>query len=147
MARHKVPVTKFLIVAGILAIIAAVAYTGFATRTSIVPDVSAKNFSLKITPTSNGPVFMSAKSPAKKSIPTGLNSPTINVARGDKVTVHVISEIHGGKYDFAIPDLNVRSKELGFFEADTITFVADQKGEFIYTSTGHPEMKGLFVVQ
>lgn len=49
-------------------------------------------------------------------------------------------------YDFVIPDLNVHSKMLGFFEADSVTFVADRAGEFTYTSSLHPEMKGLLVV-
>jgi plastocyanin len=35
---------------------------------------------------------------------------------------------------------------LGFFEADSVTFVADRAGEFTYTSSLHPEMKGLLVV-
>jgi plastocyanin len=144
---NKFPIVKYAIIGGLVAIIATVAYTGFASRTSIFPAANAKNFSLKIANTAQGVAFVSVGTSGKKSIATGHTSPTLDVIKGDTVTIHVINELHGEKYDFVIPDLNIHSKELGFFEADTITFVADKKGEFTYTSSNHPEMKGLFVVQ
>lgn len=147
-ARHhkKFPVVKFAILGGIIALVASVAYFGFATRTSILP-AGGKNFSLKISKTTQGIAFVSLNpSGGKKSLAVGHNSPTMDVIRGDTVTIHIISEIHGEKFDFVIPDLNVHSKMVGFFEADTITFVPDRAGEFVYTSTSHPEMKGLLVV-
>jgi hypothetical protein len=147
-ARHKkFPVAKYVIIGALTAIVAAVAYTGFAARTSVLPAVNAKNFSLKITNTSNGTAFVSVGSQGKKSIPRGHTSPMLDVIEGDTVSIHLINEIHGEKYDFVIPELNIHSKQLGYFEADTITFIADRKGEFTYTSTSHPDMKGLFVVQ
>lgn len=145
--RHKkFSIVKYSIVGVIIAIIAIVAYTGFASRSSPLPAVGATNFSLKITNTSKGVAFVSVGTTGKKSIPTGQTSPTLHVTQGNAVTIHIISEIHGENYDFIIPELNVHSKQLGFFEADTITFVADKRGEFIYTSTEHPEIKGLLVV-
>jgi hypothetical protein len=147
-AKHKkLPVGKLIIVGGLVALAASVAYFGFATRTSVVPTMGGKNFSLKISNTSQGIAFVSVGTAGKKSIPTGHNSPTLDVIKGDTVTIHIISEIHGQKYNFIIPDLNVQSKQIGYFESDTITFVADKQGEFVYTSTDHPEMKGLLVVQ
>lgn len=127
--------------------VGAVAYFGFAARTSVLPVAGTKNFSLKINITPQGMAFVSVGTQGKKSLAIGHNSPTFDVVKGDAVTIHVINEVHGEKIDFVIPDLNVRSKMLGYFEADTITFVADKQGEFVYTSTTHPEMKGLLVVQ
>lgn len=144
---HKFPVAKVAIVGGLIALIGAVAYFGFASRTSVLPIAGAKNFSLKISNTSKGIAFVSVGTSGKKSLAIGHNSPTIDVIKGDSVSIHIINEVHGEKYDFVIPDLNVHSKMLGYFEADTVTFVADKQGEFVYTSTTHPEMKGLLVVQ
>ncbi|MEM2760872.1 MAG: hypothetical protein QXU32_12800 [Nitrososphaerales archaeon] len=145
--HKKFPIVKYAVIGGIIAIIAAVAYTGFASRTSVLPVANAKNFSLKVTNSANGIAFVSVGSGGKKTIPVGHTSPTLDVIEGDTVTIHVINEIHGQKYDFVIPELNVHSKQLGYFEADTLTFVADKKGTFTYTSTNHPEMKGLLIVQ
>lgn len=130
----------------IIAIIAIVAYTGFASKSSPLPSVGATNFSLKITNTSNGIAFVGVGTSGKKSVPVGQTSPTLHVTQGNAITIHIISEVHGEKYGFVIPELDVHSKQLGFFEADTVTFVAEKKGEFTYTSTGHPEIKGLLVV-
>lgn len=144
--HKKFPVAKLVILGAIIAIVGSISYFGFAARTSVLPVVGAKNFSLKISNTSQGVAFVSVGNVGKKSMAVGHNSPMIEVVKGDTVTVHLISEIHRDKYDFVIPDLNVHSKIMGFFEADTVTFVADRTGEFTYTSSLHPEMKGLLVV-
>ena len=145
--KQKFPVVKLAIVGGIIALIGVVAYFGFATKTSVLLSAGAKNFSFTIKQTSNGPAFISVGTSGKKSIATGHNSPTLEVSKGDTVTIHVINEDTAEKHDFAIPDLNVHSKMLGYFEADTMTFIADKAGTFTYTSTTHPEMKGQLVVQ
>ena len=147
-ARHKkFPVAKLAIVGAIIALIGIVAYFGFATRTSILPTANAKNFSFTIKKTSSGPTFVGVGPGGKKTIATGHNSPTLVVNKGDAVTIHIINEDTGEKHDFVIPELNVHSKVMNYFEADTVTFVADREGEFTYTSTTHPEMKGLIVVR
>ncbi len=147
-ARHKkFPVAKLVIVGGLVALASSIAYFGFATRTSVLSALTGKTFSLNISNTPNGIAFVSVSSAGKKSIQAGHNSPTLNVIKGDTVTIRILNEVHDKKYDFVIPDLNVHSKQLGYLEEDTITFVADKQGEFVYTSTDHPEMKGLLVVQ
>lgn len=144
--HKKFPTTKLIVLAAVIAIIGSVSYFGFASRTSILPVAGAKNFSMKISNTAQGVAFVGIGNVGKKSLAAGHNSPTIDVVKGDTVTVHLISEIHGEKYDFVIPDLNVHSKPIGYFEADTVTFVVDRVGEFVYTSSLHPEMKGMLVV-
>lgn len=145
--RKKLSMTKVAIIAGVIAVIGVVVYFGFASKTSVLPTAGVKNFSLKISETSNGIAFVSVGTQGRKSLAVGHNSPTFDVNKGDTVTIHIISEIKGEKYDFVIPDLNVHSKAVGYFEADSITFVADKTGELTYTSTGHPDMKGQIVVQ
>lgn len=145
--RKKLSMTKIAIIAGVIAAIGVVVYFGFANKTNVLPTAGAKNFSLKISETSNGIAFVSVGTQGRKSLAVGHNSPTFDANKGDTVTIHIISEIKGEKYDFVIPDLNVHSKAVGYFEADTISFVADKTGELTYTSTGHPDMKGQIVVQ
>lgn len=145
--RKKLSMTKVAIIAGVIAVIGVVVYFGFASKTSVLPTGGGKNFSLKVSETSNGIAFVSVGTQGRKSLAAGHNSPTFDVNKGDTVTIHIISEIHGDKYDFIIPELNVHSKAVGYFEADTISFVADKTGELTYTSTGHPDMKGQIVVQ
>jgi plastocyanin len=147
VTHRKFPVARLVIIGGLVAMIGAVAYFGFASRTSVVPSAGGKNFSLKISDTSKGIAFVSVGTQGRKTLATGHNSPTFDVNVGDTVTFHIINEVHGGEFDLIIPDLNVHSKPIGYFEADTVTFVVEKRGEFIYTSTGHPEMKGLLVVQ
>ena len=144
--HKKFPTMKLIVLGAVIAIVGSISYFGFASRTSVLPVAGAKNFSLKISSTPQGVAFVGISNVGKKSLAVGHNSPSIDVVKGDTVTIHLISEIHGEKYDFVIPDLNVHSKAVGYFEADTVTFVADSAGEFVYTSSSHPEMKGMLVV-
>jgi plastocyanin len=40
----------------------------------------------------------------------------------------------------------VHTKDLGYFQTQTVTFIADKEGTFQYYCTIHPEMKGNIVV-
>ncbi len=125
----------------IAAIIGTVGYLGIA-------NISAKNFYLKIGSTSHGIGFVEAgKSGKTIGFGSGRSDPILYVNKGDTVTIHIINEAHGEKYDLVIPELNVHSKPLGYFETDTVTFVAYKEGEFTFSSTSHPEVKGTLVVQ
>jgi plastocyanin len=50
------------------------------------------------------------------------------------------------KHNFNIDQFNVHTKDLGYFQTQTVTFVADKEGTFQYYCTIHPEMKGNIVV-
>jgi plastocyanin len=43
-------------------------------------------------------------------------------------------------------EFNVHTRDLGYFETQTVTFLADKKGTFEYYCTIHPEMKGIIKV-
>ncbi len=141
--QKKFPFVKYAILGGIAALVAYAVIMGV----SGIQSAGAKNFSFEIKNSSTGPQFISVGSSGKKSIATGHNSPTLEVNMGDTVAIHVENLDSTENHDFVIPDLNVHSKALGYFQADTVTFVADKKGEFTYTSSTHPEMKGQIVVQ
>jgi len=67
---------------------------------------------------------------------------TLNL--GSLQSIHVINEDYEthSKHNFNINEFNVHTRDLGYFETQTITFLADKKGTFEYYCTIHPEMKG-----
>lgn len=145
--QHKSPILKFIIIGVAVAIAGAIAYTTMSGVSSPFTSSGGKNFSLKITETSQGLAFVSAGGGGKKVIATGHNSPTLEVNLGDTVTIHVVNEDTEDPHDFVIPEFNVYSKLIDYFETTSVTFVADKVGTFTYTSTTDPEMKGQIVVR
>jgi hypothetical protein len=88
----------------------------------------------------------------KQTPQRGMTSPTLIVSKGNLVSVHVINEILNTEaeksiHNFNIDEFNVHSKDLGYFESQSITFLADTPGEFIYHCTLHPEMKGQLIIK
>jgi hypothetical protein len=98
--HKKFPTTKLIVLGAVIAIVASISYFGFASRTSVLPVAGAKNFSLKISNTTQGVAFVSVGNVGKKSLAVGHNSPMIDVVKGDTVTIHLISEIHREKLRF-----------------------------------------------
>jgi hypothetical protein len=67
---------------------------------------------------------------------------------GSLQSIHVINEDYEthSKHNFNINEFNVHTRDLGYFETQTITFLADKKGTFEYYCTIHPEMKGIIEI-
>lgn len=81
-----------------------------------------------------------------------MTSPTWTIPKGNLVTIHLINEITNkplekSLHNFNIDAFNVHSKDLGYFDTQSITFLADKSGQFTYHCTIHPEMKGLLTIQ
>lgn len=76
-------------------------------------------------------------------------NPVYSYKKGDLVSFHVINEDNEthSKHNFNIDEYNIHSKSLGYFEADTVSFVADKAGTFNYYCSIHPEMKGTITVE
>ncbi|NDF34381.1 MAG: hypothetical protein EB154_00685 [Nitrosopumilaceae archaeon] len=74
-------------------------------------------------------------------------SPTIYLTKDQLASVHIMNNDKDFKHNFNIDEFNVHSKDLGYFEPQTITFVADKTGTFRYHCTLHPEMSGQVIVQ
>ena len=51
------------------------------------------------------------------------------------------------KHNLNIDEFNVHTRDLGYFETQAITFVADKTGTFEYYCTLHPEMRGNITVE
>jgi hypothetical protein len=76
-------------------------------------------------------------------------NPTYFLKQGSLESVHIINEDYDthSKHNFNIDQFKVHTKDLGYFESQTITFIADKLGTFEYYCTIHPEMRGTVTVE
>ena len=90
-----------------------------------------------------------ATTSGKKSSGGSSVNPTIYISKGSVEAIHMINEDSdtGSKHNINIDELNVHSRDLGYFESQAITFVADKTGTFNYYCSIHPEMKGNIIVE
>ena len=97
-----------------------------------------------------GYAFVSKSTTSGKKSPgaSSLN-PTIHISLGSVEALHMINEDSdsGSKHNINVDEFNVHSRDLGYFESQAITFVADKSGTFNYYCTIHPEMKGNIIVE
>jgi plastocyanin len=116
-----------------------------------IPNIGApNNHFIKATHSTNsGYIWLSMSSGSAKGIRTNggggnIMNPTYDFNMGELESVHVINEDYKthSAHNFNIDELNVHTKDLGYFQSQTVTFVADKAGTFHYYCTIHPEMKG-----
>ena len=77
------------------------------------------------------------------------HGPTITLNQGNTLSLHLInedSETHS-KHNINIDEFDVHSKDLGYFQSQTITFTANKTGTFDYYCSIHPEMTGKIMVK
>ena len=76
-------------------------------------------------------------------------NPVYFLKKGSLESVHLINEDYDthSKHNFNIDQFKVHTKDLGYFESQTITFIADKLGTFEYYCTIHPEMRGTVTVE
>ena len=139
----------------VVAVVAIVAYFGIS---SMIPVNS--NYPVFAAPRNNyvkalhsaqaGYVFASQSVTSGKKSGGGPSSanPTIHLTKGGVEAIHVINEDKDpdSVHNFNIDAFNVHSRDLKFFESQSITFIADKDGTFEYYCTIHPEMKGSVIV-
>ena len=153
----KFSITK-LIGIGILVIIAAGSYYAYQSFIPVNVDYPVflvpENILIKTGQSSDGNfVFNHQSSRGGKQTPhPGMASPTLNISKGNLVSLHIINEIKNipnqkSIHNFNIDEFNVHSKDLGYFESQSINFLADKSGEYVYYCTLHPEMKGLLIIK
>jgi len=147
------------IITGIVVIVSAGGYYAYQSFIPVNVDYPVflvpENILIKTGKTTDGHyAFAMQSSRGGKQVPRpgGMTSPTLNVSKGNLISVHIINEIlntdaEKSIHNFNIDEFNVHSKDLGYFESQSITFLADKPGEFIYHCTLHPEMKGVLSVK
>ena len=138
----------------ICGIVLAVAGVGYAAMMSTIP-VNARypvlgvpaNHYIKVVNSQNGPAFASTSTKGGKGFSGagGHITPTIEVNNNELVSIHILNEDHQ-KHNFNIDQFNVHTKDLDHFGSQSITFVADKSGKFIYYDSLNPKMNGTILV-
>lgn len=84
----------------------------------------------------------------KKTVSNGVLDSSIHISKGALVALHFINEDKdtGTQMDLNIDAFNVHTNKLSYFQAQTISFIADKEGTYSYYSNLHPEMKGTITV-
>jgi nitrous oxide reductase len=124
-----------------------------ANGSSPVFGLPANHFIKAVHSSSSGYQFISQSSGSVKGVRSsgggGMVNPTYTFTRGDLQAIHVINEDYDthSLHNFNIDELGVHTRDLGYFETQTVTFVADKPGTYQYYCTIHPEMKGDIVIE
>lgn len=86
------------------------------------------------------------------ALPTsGDTSSPISASIGNLIQIHLINEEKNetgipSKPNLNIDEFNVHIKDLGYFQSESVTFLADKEGSFDYYCSIHPEMRGTIIV-
>ncbi len=149
------------VVIGIVAVATAISIISFYAINSMIPVNGnspilspPRNIFIKASHSpQTGYIFVSQSSGAVKGLRGSggggySTNPTYTFNKGGVESVHMINEDYEthSKHNFNIDQFNVHTKDLGYFQTQTVTFVADKEGTFRYYCTIHPEMKGNVVV-
>ena len=103
---------------------------------------------------SSGYVWVSVSSGSVKGLRGsggggGITNPAYIFHKGELDSIRVINEDYQthSAHNFNVDELNIHTKDLNYFDTQTITFVADKPGTFHYYCTIHPEMKGDITIE
>ena len=159
--NKKKIIQKKIIVIGIsLTVIGLIVYGGINSLMSSNGNFllsPARNLFMKATylPT-EGYAYASQSTGTAKLLNSGVGSrsglghnPTITLNQGNTVSIHLInedSEKHS-KHNINIDEFDTHTKDLGYFQSQTVTFTANKTGTFNYYCSIHPEMTGKIIVK
>jgi hypothetical protein len=145
-----------VVVAVVISIIAYFGINSLIPANGKIPIFSPprNNFIKAVYSPQTGYIFVSQSSGAVKGLRGGggggsSTDPSYTLKKGSLESIHMINEDYQThtKHNFNIDEFNVHTKDLGYFQTQTVTFIADKEGTFKYYCTIHPEMKGTIVVQ
>ena len=143
---------SFSIVAGVVILIVAIALNSFSpVNSDDLVFAPSTNLFLKAASSSDGEYYYQYAKGGKDSISSQGTSPLISISKGNLVQLHLINEDRNqpdilSKHNLNIDEFNVHTKDLGYFQSESITFVADKPGSFDYYCSVHPDMKGTISV-
>jgi len=113
-----------------------------------------RNFFMKATYLPNeGNVYTSQSTGTAKILNSGVGSkigrnPTITLNQGNSLSLHLINEDleKHSRHNLNIDKFGIHTKDLGYFQTQTVTFTANETGTFDYYCSIHPEMTGKIIV-
>jgi hypothetical protein len=111
------------------------------------------NHFIKATHSGSGYTYISQSSGSVKGLRTNgggnIINPTYTFWKGELESIHFINGDYytHSLHNFNIDEFNVHTRDLGYYETQTVTFVADKPGTYQYYCTIHPEMKGDIVIE
>ena len=156
-SKPKFSIAK-LIGIGILVVIAVGGYYAYQSLIPVNVDypvfLAPENILIKTEQAADGHYLFSHQSSrgGKQTPHPGMTRSTLTIPIGNLVSLHIINEIKNTPieksiHNFNIDEFNVHSKDLVYFDSQSINFLADKSGEFTYYCTLHPEMKGLLIIK
>lgn len=153
-ASFRITRNKMIMMGILAAVISGVGLVGYKSMIPVngsTPVIGVpNNHFIKATHSSNsGYHWLSVSSGSVKGMRSGggggnVMNPTYTFNKGDLETIHVINEDYTthSVHNFNIDEFNFHTKDLGYYESQTFTIVADKVGTFRYYCSLHPEMKG-----
>jgi plastocyanin len=76
-------------------------------------------------------------------------NPSYTFNKGELESLHVINGDYTthSSHNFNIDEFNVHTKDLGYFQTESVMLLADKAGTFEYYCSIHPEMRGTVAVE
>ncbi|HKU48304.1 MAG TPA: cupredoxin domain-containing protein [Nitrososphaera sp.] len=153
---YKLTRNKIIVYSAIAAVVAVIGYFGWYAMIPVngtTPVFGPRNnHFIKALHAGSGFHYVSISSGAVKGLrSTGgsTTDPEYVFTKNDIQSLHLINEdaeTHS-RHNINIDAFNVHSKDLAYYESQTIDFIPDKTGTFEYYCTIHPEMKGQITVE
>jgi plastocyanin len=155
--NNKITPKKIIVIGILCTVISLIIYGGINSLKSYNGNFllsPPRNFFMKATYLPNeGNVYTSQSTGTAKILNSGAGSkighnPTITLNQGNSLSLHLInedSEKHS-RHNLNIDEFNIHTKNLGYFQTQTVTFTANKTGTFNYYCSIHPEMNGKIIV-
>ena len=157
--NNKITPKKIIVIGILCTVISLIIYGGINSLKSYNGNFllsPPRNLFMKATYLPNeGNVYTSQSTGTAKILNSGAGSssrighnPTITLNQGNSLSLHLInedSEKHS-RHNLNIDEFNIHTKNLGYFQTQTVTFTANKTGAFNYYCSIHPEMNGKIIV-
>ena len=157
--KNRITPKKIIVIGISLTVISLIIYGGINALKSSNGNFflsPSRNFFMKATylPT-EGYAYTGQSTGTAKILNSGAGSnrfghgPPITLNQGNTLSLHLInedSEKHS-KHNLNIDEFDVHTKDLGYFQSQTVTFTANKTGTFDYYCSIHPEMTGKIIVK
>lgn len=148
---YRITRNRVIIYAVLAVVIASLGYYGWYAMipaNGTVPVFAPRDHHfIKALHSKSGYYYLSTSSGSVKGMRSGSSNsvnPTYLLTKDDVQSVHFINEDREthSVHNLNIDAFNVHTRNLGYFESQTVDFIPDKEGTFEYYCSIHPEMKG-----